>query len=81
MEQSQNNIIIDEIFYEYSSKFNITSENIFTLVLETKWKNIYDLVSSSNAIFPDIKIRFDVYKDLVPLRPLNGLTIQQIIDI
>ena len=81
MEQSQNNIIIDEIFYEYSSKFNITSENIFTLVLETKWKNIYDLVSSSNAIFPDIKIRFDVYKDLVSLRPLNGLTIQQIIDI
>ena len=81
MEPSQTNIIIEEIFYEYNSKFNITSENIFTLILETKWKNIYELISNSKDLFPNIKKRFDVYKDLIPLRPLNNLSIQQIIEI
>ena len=82
MEPTQNNIIIKEIFYEYKSEFKITSENSFTIVLESKWKDIYRLISNSkNNIFDDIKIRFDVYKDLVSLRPLNSLTIQQIIEI
>ena len=81
-EPIQNNIIIKEIFYEYKTEFKISSENSFTIVLETKWKNIYDLISNSkNNIFDNIKIRFDVYKDLISLRPLNSLTIQQIIDI
>ena len=82
MEPVQNNIIIKETFYEYKSEFKIISENSFTIVLESKWKNIYDLISNSkNDVFEGIKIRFDVYKDLVSLRPLNSLTIQQIIDI
>jgi hypothetical protein len=81
MEPVQNNIIIKETFYEYKSEFKIISENSFTIVLESKWKNIYDLISNSkNDVFEGIKIRFDVYKDLVSLRPLNSLTIQQIID-
>ena len=81
-EPIQNNIIIKEIFYEYKTEFKISSENSFTIVLETKWKNIYDLISNSkNNIFDNIKIRFDVYKDFISLRPLNSLTIQQIIDI
>lgn len=81
LDQSQNNIIIEEIFNEYKSEFTVISENSFTIVLETIWKNIYDLVSSSKDIFPNVKNRFDVYKELIPLRPLNSLTIQQIIDI
>lgn len=82
MEPVQNNIIVKETFYEYKSEFKIISENSFTIVLESKWKNIYDHISNSkNNIFENIKIRFDIYKDLVSLRPLNSLSIQQIIEI
>ena len=81
MEPIQNNIIVKETFYEYKSEFKIISENSFTIVLESKWKNIYDLISKSQNIFENIKIRFDIYKDLFSLRPLNSFTIQQIIDI
>ena len=82
METFQNNIIVKETFYEYKSEFKIISENSFTIVLESKWKNIYDLISNSkNDIFDNIKTRFDIYKDLVSLRPLNSLSIQQIIEI
>ena len=81
MEPIQNNIIIKETFYEYNSKFKITSENSFTIVLESNWKKIYDYIANSKETFENIKIRFDIYKDLVNLRPLNSLTIQQLIDI
>ena len=81
MDTFPNNILIEEIFYEYMSDFKIISENSFTIVLESKWKNIYELVSNSKIIFKNIKIRFDIYKDLESLRPFNSLTIQQIIDI
>ena len=81
MDIFQNTVLIDEIFYEYKSEFCITSENSYTIVLESKWKNIYNLVTNSPNIFENIKIRFDIYKDLMLLRPLNSMSIQQIIDI
>ena len=81
METFKGGIILEEIFYEYNSEFIINAENSFTLVLESKWKTIYDYLANAKNIFTNLKIRFDIYKDLINSRPLNNLSIQQIIDI
>ena len=78
-EIEQEQIIINEIFEDYDSDFNIRSEISWTIVLETKWKNIYDTFNTSKN-YQDIVKRFNIYKDMISLRPLHSLTIQQLID-
>ena len=76
----QGKILIEEIFNDYNPDFNIRSENSLTIVLESKWKNIYDYFYNLKNKYEDIIKRFDIYKDMVCLRPLYSLTIQQLID-
>ena len=76
----QGNILIEEIFNDYNEDFNIRSENSWTIVLETKWRNIYDHFNSMKNEYEDIIKRFNIYKDMICLRPLYSLTIKQLID-
>ena len=78
-EIEEEKIILNEIFEDYDSDFNIRSESSWTIVLETKWKNIYDTFNTSKN-YQDIVKRFNIYKDMISLRPLQSLTIQQLID-
>ena len=76
----QGKILIEEIFNDYNPDFNIRSENSLTIVLESKWKNIYDYFYNLKNKHEDIIKRFNIYKDMICLRPLYSLTIQQLID-
>ena len=81
IESFKKNIILEEIFYEYNREFIITAENSFTLVLESSWKNIYDYIVKSKNKLNNLKLRFDIYKNLINSRPLYSLNIQQLIEI
>ena len=79
-EIKEENIILDEIFNDYNQDFNIRSEYSWTIVLETKWKNIYDYFNNMKKEYEDIVKRFNIYKDMICFRPLYSLTIEQLID-
>ena len=54
---------------EYKSEFKITSENSFTIVLESKWKDIYRLISNSKNNIFDNNISFIYYISFFILIP------------
>ena len=75
----QGKILIEEIFNDYNEDFNVRSESSWTIVLESKWRNIYEHFNSLKE-YEDIIKRFNIYKDMICLRPLYTLSIKQIID-
>ena len=79
-EIKEEKIILDEIFNDYNPDFNIRSEYSWTIVLEAKWKNIYDYFYNIKNEYEDIIKRFNIYKTMVCFRPLYSLTIKQLID-
>ena len=79
-EIKEGNILLEEIFNEYNPDFNIRSGNVWTVILETKWKNIYDIFYNNEKNYENITKRFNIYKDMITFRPLYSLTIQQLID-
>ena len=73
-------ILIEEIFNDYNHDFNIRSESSWAIVLESKWKNIYDHFYNNKKDYEDIVKRFNIYKDMISFRPLYSLTIPQLIN-
>ena len=73
-------ILIEEIFNDYNPDFNIRSENSWVVVLETRWKSIYDHFYNNKKEYEDIINRFNIYKDMLSFRPLYLLSIQQLIN-
>ena len=79
-EIKEETILIDEIFNDYNQEFNIRCDNSCAVVLEAKWKNIFDHFYNLSKEYEDIIKRFNIYKDMILFRPFYSLTIEQLID-
>ena len=72
--------LIEDIFNDYNPTYNIKTDNIYTIVLETKWKNIYEYFYLIKNEYADIIKRFNIYKDMITFRPLYTLSVEQLIN-
>ena len=79
-EIKEGNFLIEEIFNDYNPDFNIRGDNLWTIVLETKWINIYEHFYLIKNEYEDIIKRFNIYKDMITFRPLYSLSIEQLIN-
>ena len=79
-EIKEEKIILEEIFNNYNPDFIIRSEYSWTIVLEAKWKNIFEHFYNNKNEYEDIVKRYNTYKDMTCFRSLYSLTIKQLID-